>query len=131
VDYDSERQGSFVNNRRQVSKHVAGLALLVVSGCSADLDVVGSCKTANLDDQSVICIDYYDAKNLDQWRSACESVMRGAWSPMACNNTTAFGGCQAANKVIWMYPSGKHRNAKDAEQSCVEKNRRFVTVSSG
>ncbi|MCI0505988.1 MAG: hypothetical protein L0Z73_07730 [Gammaproteobacteria bacterium] len=104
---------------------------VAVTGCSADRDVVGSCKTAKLDDQSVICIDYYDAKNLDQWRSACETVIQGEWASMECDTTTAWGGCEAGNKVIWMYPSMKHRNALDAEQHCAATNRRYVPVPAG
>lgn len=113
-------------NCKLSSKHILTFALLMLAGCTANEDVVGSCKTAMLNDQSIICIDYYGKKNLDQWRTACTTAMRGAWTSGACDTATALGGCQAGNKVIWMYPSAKHANTEDVEQSCLVKNRKFL-----
>jgi len=112
-------------NREQNSQFFA-LILLVLTGCSANNDVIGSCKTGALDDQSVICIDYYDAKNRDQWRTACNTVMQGEWSSGACNASSSLGGCRASNKVIWMYASEKHSNNHDAQSSCVAKSREYL-----
>jgi len=100
----------------------------MLTGCSANDEVAGSCKTAALDDQAVICIDYYDGKNIDQWRSACNTAMKGEWLSQACDTSKALGGCQAGNKIIWMYPSAKHASKADAEQSCVAKNRKYLTA---
>ncbi|WP_455223277.1 hypothetical protein [Kaarinaea lacus] len=102
--------------------------MLVLVGCSARDDFAGSCKNALLDDQSVICIDYYGNKNLDQWRTACTTAMRGEWAALACDTATSLGGCQAGNKIIWMYPSAKHATIGDAEQSCIAKNRKYLPV---
>jgi hypothetical protein len=112
-------------NSEKSSQFFASL-LLVLAGCSANNDVIGSCKTGALDDQSVICIDYHDAKNLDQWRTACNTVMQGEWSSGACNVSSSLGGCRAGNKVIWMYASERHSNSEDVESSCVAKSRDYL-----
>ncbi|WP_455209289.1 hypothetical protein [Kaarinaea lacus] len=111
-----------------MKNYIVACTLFILAGCSADNDVIGSCQSALLDDRSVVCIDYYEAKSRDQWRTACETAIRGKWSSMACDTSSAFGGCKAGNKVIWMYPSEKHLNTQDAEQSCVAKNRLFLPV---
>jgi hypothetical protein len=113
-------------NCKQSIKHILTVVLLFLAGCSANDNVTGSCNTSTLDDQSVICIDYFGTKNLDQWRTACTTGMGGAWKASACDTATALGGCQAGNKIIWMYPSAIHVSAQDAEQSCMAKSRKFI-----
>jgi len=116
--------------RKFSGKHLFAFVLLALAGCDSKYDfkddVAGSCKTAALDDHSVICIDYYDGKNIDQWRSACNAAMKGKWLSQACDTSMALGGCQAGNKIIWMYPSAIHANEKDAKQSCLAKSRKFI-----
>lgn len=117
-----------VKRRMSGSTWWAGTLFILVA-CSADHEVAGSCQSAQLDDSSVICIDYLDASGREQWRSACETAMRGKWSPVACETTNALGGCQAGNKIIWMYVSETHRSVQDAEKSCAAKSRPFLPVS--
>ena len=115
-------------NKNALTGFLVILIVFSLISCFANNDVVGSCKTAALEDQSIICIDYLEAKNLEQWRTACNSVMQGQWSSHACNTSSALGGCEAGNKVIWMYPSTKHRNSQDVELSCAAKSRQFLPL---
>ena len=102
------------------------LALLALAGCTKKDQAQGSCMAGPIDDRSIICIEYHSSKNLDEWRMACTTVMRGKWSDASCDTTQALGGCKAGGNIVWLYPSEKHRTIEDARASCSSKGREFV-----
>jgi hypothetical protein len=110
---------------------VLGYTVIFLSGCSDEQNIAGSCHTGELSDKSELCINYYDNGNVSQWRTACNTMMKGEWSPAACDTSDSLGGCKAGNKVIWYYPSERHKTVADAKQSCVRKNRVFVAAPAG
>ncbi|MGD8568280.1 MAG: hypothetical protein PVJ39_09345 [Gammaproteobacteria bacterium] len=116
---------------RPLSAIVLGCAAALLSGCSDERSVSGSCRTGELSDKSVLCIDYYDSGKVSQWRMACNTGMKGEWSPAGCDTAKYLGGCKAGNKVIWYFPSERHKTVADVKQSCAGKDRAFVAAPGG
>ncbi|MGD8571169.1 MAG: hypothetical protein PVF34_04620 [Gammaproteobacteria bacterium] len=114
-----------------VTNSLLAFVVLSAGGCGDDKTVAGSCKTNELADNSVLCIDYYDGGKTSQWRQACNDMMQGQWSSSACDSASALGGCGAGNKVIWYYPSAKHQAVEQVEQACLSKSRKFISGVAG
>lgn len=116
---------------RSLTVFALGYTVILLAGCSDEQNIAGSCHTGELSDKSELCINYTDSGKASQWRTACNTMMKGEWSPTACDTTDSLGGCKAGNKVIWYYPSERHKTVADAKQSCASKNRVFIAVPAG
>ena len=97
------------------------LAATALASCDDEEEgVVASCKAGLASDKSRMCIDYDASDNLDQWRMACRTVMRGKWSKSPCDTKETLGGCKVKTSTIWLYPSTKHETIEDAKESCTK-----------
>ena len=54
-------------------------------GCPVEEEVFGSCRTDQLDDGSIICVDYLSSHTAHTFRQTCEGAMRGVWSDEQCD----------------------------------------------
>ena len=104
------------------------LLAALLSGCSGEPELAGSCATGMTEDGVQICIDYYDDVKIDQKRQVCSAVMRGTWSERACATDEALGGCRAGANVVWFLPSPKHPDAAAARAECDAQGREFIAL---
>jgi hypothetical protein len=106
----------------------AVFAISLLSGCSSEPQLAGSCATGVTEDGVKLCIDYYDDVKLEQKRQVCGAVMRGTWSERACATDAALGGCRAGSNVVWFLPSPKHPDVTSARMACESQDREFLAA---
>ena len=101
---------------------------VLLTACSGEPELAGSCATGMTEDGVLLCIDYYDDVKIDQKRQVCSAVMRGAWSERACATGEALGGCRAGANVVWFLPSPKHPDTTAARAECESQDRTFLAT---
>jgi hypothetical protein len=97
-------------------------------GCPESEEVFGSCRTDQLDDGSIICVDYLSSHIADTFRQSCETAMRGVWSDGPCDTGGVLGGCRSGDRysITWIYLSRTHTTVNDVMEYCERRGGTFV-----